>query len=168
MTPIVKDRDSMKIIVRGRDSRHTGLRVFVYYNLHKHLWSVKALEGEHKGRVIAHREFIILQACRFKVSQAGRQRVLRERRKNVHAGVTGRVLGNVTDMELHNTLHRVEVTYNPYKYDSFVCKEDTNQKVVAAEYVVMNADKTVEAYTPTVFMETMGNFVLKSTVKEVA
>ena len=136
----------------------TGLRVFVYYNLHKHMWSVKALEGEHKGRVIAHREWVILQNCRFKVSQAGRQRVLREKRKNVHAGITGRMLSNVADMELHNTLHREEVTYNPYKYDSFVCKEDTNKKVVAAEYAILNEDRTVEAYTPTVFVTTLGNF----------
>ena len=31
-----------------------NIRVEVYWNLHKRLFSVRALEGEHKGRVIEH------------------------------------------------------------------------------------------------------------------
>jgi hypothetical protein len=58
----------------------------------------------------------------FKVSEAGRQRVLRERKKNVHAGVVGHWIGSLDDQL---TIERIvyngtAVTYNPYKYDSFV------------------------------------------------
>ena len=31
-----------------------NIRVEVYWNLHKRLFSVRALEGENKGRVIDH------------------------------------------------------------------------------------------------------------------
>ena len=74
------------------------MRVFVYFNLHKKCLSVKALEGESKGRVIAHADSVELVNATFKVSQAGRQRVLRERRKNVHAGV----VGTMTNLPAHD------------------------------------------------------------------
>ena len=57
------------------------MRVFVYYNLHKKLWSVKALEGPQKGRVIRRANHVTLRDAMPKVSQKGRERVLREKRK---------------------------------------------------------------------------------------
>jgi len=92
------------------------MKVFVYYNLHKKLFSVKAMEGSKKGRVIAHLEKLTLWDCTFKVSEAGRQRVLREQRKNVHAGVLGIWSGK--DMTIDKSV--TKVTYNPYKYKTFV------------------------------------------------
>ncbi len=65
------------------------MKVFVYYNLHKHCWSLKALEGKDKGRVVAHADDVMVYLAKCKVSEAGRQRVLNEQRKNVHAGVVG-------------------------------------------------------------------------------
>ncbi len=50
------------------------MRVFVYFNLHRKCLSVKALEGERKGRVIAHAKAVELVGVTFKVSEAGRQR----------------------------------------------------------------------------------------------
>jgi hypothetical protein len=93
------------------------MKVFVYYNLRKHVWSVKALEGPDKGRVIAHNRYVILRNAYGKVSQAGRERVLREKRKNVHAGIVGE-MDFGTAVGIPQTLYKV--TYNPYKYDSFV------------------------------------------------
>lgn len=125
----------------------TGLRVFVYYNLHKHMWSVKALEGEHKGRVIAHRDWVILQNCRFKVSQAGRQRVLREKRKNVHAGIVGTAPKSILTAIKSDYMvgDGVPVTYNPYKYDSFVSKLDDTRKIKQAKIVTL-FDRAVTAF----------------------
>ena len=65
------------------------MKVFVYYNLHRHCWSVKALEGDKKNRVIAHANYIELTESNPKVSKAGQARVRREKRKNVHAGLVG-------------------------------------------------------------------------------
>jgi len=93
------------------------MKVFVYFNLRKKLFSAKALEGSCKGKVIAHRRRLSLRNACFKVSEAGRQRVLRERRKNVHAGVVGEWFDGLILVE-----NRTEVTYNPYKYETFVLK----------------------------------------------
>lgn len=96
------------------------MKVFVYYNLHKKCWSVKALEGDKKGRVIAHLPAITLFNVTFKVSEAGRQRVLREKRKNVHAGVVGNWLGYGVAQFLQK---KQRVSYNPYKLPYFYMVE---------------------------------------------
>jgi len=95
------------------------MKVFVYFNLHKKVFSIKALEGPDKGRVIAHRRQLVLHDVIFKVSEAGRQRVLRERRKNVHAGVVGKWVNDLISVD-----HKTQVTYNPYKHDSFITKHN--------------------------------------------
>lgn len=92
------------------------MRVFVYYNLHKKLWSVKSLESLTKGLVIAHRKELVLRNVKPKVSEAGRQRVIRERKKNVHAGLVGE-----WDFD-HDVVSFTgdKITYNPYRYNTFV------------------------------------------------
>lgn len=94
------------------------MKVFVYFNLHKRVFSVKALEGKDKGRVIGHRTSLAIDSPTFKVSEAGRQRVIREKRKNVHAGVVGFLTApyDWTKEEVKWTF----VVYNPYVFSSFV------------------------------------------------
>jgi hypothetical protein len=94
------------------------MKVFVYFNLHKRVFSVKALEGKDKGRVIGHRTMLAIDSPTFKVSEAGRQRVIREKRKNVHAGVVGFLTSpyDWTKEEVSWT----PVLYNPYVFSSFV------------------------------------------------
>ncbi len=104
------------------------MKVFVYFNLHKRLFSIKALEGERKGRVIAHMSLLALENPKFKVSKAGRERVLREGRKNVHAGVVGDF--NPTKLFAENVTWE-PVRYNPYLFDSFV--DDNKQPVAFAD-----------------------------------
>lgn len=119
------------------------IKVFAYRNLHRNCWSVKALEGNLKGRVIYHAQDLTLWNCTFKVSEAGRQRVLREQKKNVHAGVVG-MLDECTANWMPPT-PGTSVTYNPYKYDSFVYK-DTESKANHSRFVRLNADKAVTAH----------------------
>lgn len=116
------------------------MRVFVYFNLHKKCFSIKALEGDRKGRVIAHRDVVVLENCKFKVSESGRQRVLREKRKNVHAGVTGVWMDDAREQSHFEFLTIVgrQVTYNPYKYSSFVIKVP-EQPIGFADVVAMKA-----------------------------
>ena len=102
-----------------------GLSVFVYYNLHKGLWSIKATEGEHKGKVVAHCEQIGLMDAKPKVSERGRQRVIAEQKKNVHAGITGKLLW--IDGASVNTETARKVSYNPYKKPHFVYTEDLTE-----------------------------------------
>jgi ribosomal protein S28E/S33 len=98
------------------------MKVFVYKNLHATrqnsgitVYSVKALEGPDKGRVVARSSHVLLGDVVPKVSQAGRRRVLVERSKNVHAGLVGTLI----HME-NQPFHGEKITYNPYKYESFV------------------------------------------------
>ena len=97
-----------------------GMKVFVYYNLHKHVFSIKAMEGENKGRVVGYSTHITLSDAMPKVSEAGRQRVIRERKKNVHAGIVG-IVESLGDIGTHIG---EEVTYNPYKFSTFVLTKD--------------------------------------------
>tara|TARA_R100000808_G_scaffold24448_1_gene56335 strand:- start:1925 stop:2323 length:399 start_codon:yes stop_codon:yes gene_type:complete len=101
--------------------------VDVYYNLHRKCLSVK---DRDTGLVVKHTHAIRIKVSkhigtvRFIVSEKGRKRVLKEGRKNVHAYVRGAVsLGNTPSLEERKlqkpkTLRRV--TYNPYKYETFV------------------------------------------------
>ena len=109
------------------------MRVFVYFNLHKLLWSVRALEGPDRGRVIQHAHELHLVDCQFRVSEAGRQRVLREHRKNVHAGVVGRLAAAPPSPAATQ-----RVTYNPYKFATFV-RADTLEPVRQAARVHLKA-----------------------------
>jgi len=112
------------------------MRVFVYFNLHRKLFSVKALEGPKKGRVIAHSQTVFLSDVEFRVSEAGRQRVLKEQRKNVHAGARGTWL----DCSFERLDDLVPVTYNPYKYSSFVRVDDL-QPVARAQRALLSNKK---------------------------
>ena len=116
------------------------MRVFVYFNLHKKTWSIKALEGENKGRVIAHRDVVILEDAKPRVSEAGRQRVLKEKRKNVHAGIVGQLREDRMQDDSDIMYYPYYVTYNPYKYESFVYYNDPNEYWKGSNWVAMNAN----------------------------
>jgi hypothetical protein len=77
----------------------------------------------------------MLKNCEFKVSQTGRQRVIKEKRKNVHAGV----VGDFVTLDICSPLNDnfTELYYNPYKHDSFVVKA-TGEAVSHAEMVILD------------------------------
>jgi hypothetical protein len=92
------------------------MKVFCYRNLHKkgNVWSVR---DEATKLVVDHVESILLKDVTLKVSEAGRQRVLKEKRKNVHAGVQGERIFHLQDKD---DLPWQPVYYNPYKNDTFI------------------------------------------------
>lgn len=92
-----------------------GERVYVYRNLHRKCYSVRSMET---GRVLFHVDEITLVNVKFRVGKAGREKVLRTKQKNVHAGV----VGYIADVSL--LCQPTKVTYNPYKYDSFIKVSD--------------------------------------------
>ena len=106
-------------------------RVQVYYNLHK-----KCLSVRHKGKVIEHAQEVTLTDARFHVQQAGRERVLKQKRKNVHAYISGKLKETFwfTQAPKYTWTAKQRVTYNPYKYKNFVNKE-TLEPVTSAEVV---------------------------------
>jgi hypothetical protein len=98
----------------GQDTSLDGKKVKIYYNLHKNCLSV-----QYKGKIIAYLDEIELKDAQFKVSESGRQRVLENNRKNVHAYVVGTATTTPIETASKELLKR-NVTYNPYKYNSFV------------------------------------------------
>lgn len=94
------------------------MKVDVYFNLHK-----KTLSVRHKGIVVHHSDYVKILNPKFVVSEAGRQRVLREKRKNVHAFVRGELASLVNDPK-DSTEDFQAITYNPYKYTTFVKKNN--------------------------------------------
>jgi hypothetical protein len=123
------------------------MRVFVYFNLHSKVWSIKALEGAFAGRVVAHATYVQLRDVECRVSEAGRQRVIREQRKNVHAGLVGELrcydgkarLAFEWDGEFDATQNGREwfgITYNPYKGPTFV-RRDNGEPVLRAARAVL-------------------------------
>jgi hypothetical protein len=84
------------------------------------------------------------------VQPAGREKVLKEKKKNVHAFVRGNLLTGGEPHQRSHDYHGVnidlsvdrfredarydEVTYNPYKYESFVRKHN-EQEVQYAPHV---------------------------------
>ncbi|AOT24736.1 hypothetical protein PBI_STASIA_80 [Mycobacterium phage Stasia] len=116
-----------------------GDEVFAYRNLHQARWSLRATTGEHRGKVIGHADDVTLYGCSLIVSEAGRQRVIAEKRKNVHAGVHGLVCHEA----IEHRGERRKVSYNPYRSGSFTVNDEP---VSVATYVHLAADGKAYAH----------------------
>ena len=94
------------------------MRVDVYYNLHKKTFSIKRTST---GKVVAHRDYVWIKDAQFVVSEAGRQRVLREKKKNVHAFIRGEWLDLSEGRAVtEGTKFGGYASYNPYKAGTFM------------------------------------------------
>jgi hypothetical protein len=94
----------------------SGTKVRVYFNLHKKCLSVQTKVGK-SWKVSSHQESINLMDVSFKVSEAGRQRVIAKKRKNVHAFIVGTLVHDLPPTEN-------PVTYNPYRAGHFYTFHD--------------------------------------------
>jgi hypothetical protein len=110
------------------------MEIKVYFNLHKRCLSIQE-KVNGAWRVARHAEQCIVKNAKFKVSEAGRQRVLKEQRKNVHAVIVGEELNQIT----HSKVPKASVTYNPYKAKTFV--DERNDPIHEAEIVVIRGNK---------------------------
>ena len=109
-------------------------KIEVYRNLHKKCWSVRQ---DGLGKFHCHR--VNLRDCQMVVQPAGRAKVLREQKKNVHAFVRGYLC--TEERDIHSFCWD-DIYYNPYKADSFVDFQD--KPVHTADFVDldMNDKKT--------------------------
>ena len=111
----------------------------VYRNLHTGTLSVRT-----GGLVVDHPMHVMLWHPHFVVQPAGRARVLRERRKNVHAWVKGiRVMpaGYVADTRTWR-----EAYYNPYTCETWIDRA-TKRPVLRAKHCELRAPGLVR-YLP--------------------
>lgn len=119
-----------------------GMDVDVYFNLHRKVWSVR---DRKTRRVVAHLRNVVLTDVKFRVSAAGNARVRSEGRKNVHAFARGTFVGSDVLATLPD-YGPVSVTYNPWKFTTFVDKM-TEAPVHTADRAWMFA-RTVLAENP--------------------
>lgn len=104
------------------------MRVKVYWNLHKQLYSVV---DTSTGRVVLHTSALCLTDAKFRVQPAGRRKVIETGTKNVHAYVTG----TFQDFDRAPLDDTVSVTYNPFKYESFVQVDNPDVPVIQSSQV---------------------------------
>ena len=145
-----------------------GDKIEVYRNLHKKCFSVR-----HKGKVVGYLyddEQLALTNVKFVVQPAGRAKVLRENKKNVHAFVRGEYVGfigsrsGLTRMGGYESVLPTEemyfgkfedldfyaVSYNPYKSDKFVVKEtgepieSNSEALIKGGKVLLYQDKRLD------------------------
>jgi hypothetical protein len=89
-------------------------RVRIYRNLNNGRLSIQQkLDG--RWIVTGHVTDCVIEAVTFSVSEAGRQRVIRDRRKNVHAWGEGILIGQSADVAA-----AIDLAYNPYSNKTFI------------------------------------------------
>ena len=129
------------------------MRVEVYWNIRKKCYSVR-----HKGKVIAHVPYVVLKDVRWVVQPAGRRRVLRERKKNVHAFARGTWLYGNDELQLTNDelrlTRRMPIIYNPYKHHRFVLRSAPDNQIEWSDYAKLCSTYHVtrDTYTPSAYI----------------
>lgn len=88
-----------------------------------------------------HAEALVLEDVKFVVRPGGRERVLRERKRAVHAFARGRPVENCSE----RGPCAVRVSYNPYQAGHFFVK-DTGEPVLTAKraYLTSNQELWVD------------------------
>lgn len=106
----------------------------VYRNLNNRKFSIVATTGQFKGKVVAHADCLTLTNVTFKISQASRDRALREKTRNVHAFSIGTIESFADDCH-DNTLE--VITYRPFERDCFYRISD-NQPIECCSKLYLN------------------------------
>lgn len=113
----------------------------IYFNLHKRVWSCRSRKT---GLVEAHSKVVLCpDPCTMVVRESGRQRVLKERRKNVHAFARvedAYIYGNAKDWAAfgRDSVGLIQVSYNPYRGGAFY-RTDTGEDVTTLSSLLMVA-----------------------------
>ena len=99
-----------------------GQRVEVYRNLKFKDRVIYSVRDAKTGLVLGHASNLLLSRCEFVVKEAGRQRVIKEKRKNVHAWIQGS-FGIIHYGDDRIFSEGTRVSYNPYTNTHFELAE---------------------------------------------
>lgn len=110
------------------------MRVRVYFNLHKKVFSVL---DKKTGRVSFYAKILFMKDVKYIVKESGRKRVLRDKVKNVHAYIEGDIL-NESPIDIDLPL---KIRYNPYEHESFIVLSDsTNTPIYNSTYCSLSIE----------------------------
>lgn len=104
-----------------------GDKVDVYRNLHTKGYSIRCSKTK---LVLAHCSAVSLTNAKFHVSESGRRKTINEKRKRVHAYITGTLRSINTEPPENFSM----VYYNPYATSQFV-NTTTNKPVANSKEV---------------------------------
>jgi len=111
-----------------------------------------------KGWLVAgHVTDAIVAKVSFKVSEPGRQRVIRDRRKNVHAWGEGVLIGQ-SDTEIDCP---IDLAYDPYRNETFV-ERSTQRPIRRADFLIVRNNcvfVSSDALPTVVPSESYGNII---------
>lgn len=107
-----------------------GQRVYAYKNLTRGCWSLKALDGPNKGKVIAHLDTLTLRDASPKVS-AAQVRWMREHKSRlVCAGIVGTFNGEAA------SLWGARVRFSPFTRDDFYLPDNDGATYTGSRFAV--------------------------------
>lgn len=121
--------------LKGRDP-WAARRVAVYRNLHRGVWSLRALDGIFKGTVVAHADSVGVLHAQMHVNARAAERICGGAVREVHAWVIG-TLGEVT------LANPTRLTYRPHQRPVFFLPS-TGQAVWSAPAVLFTDAAWVE------------------------
>ena len=107
----------------------SGMKVRIYYNLHKHKWSIQTYRKGKGWRLAGHTDIAMLTNAEFKVYESGRQETIRRGQKTVHAYVIGTF---DPDQWIVPIAQMSTIGYNPYKNPTFMKGQEP---ILKADYV---------------------------------
>lgn len=116
--------------------------VDVYFNLHRKCYSVRCAKTR---LVVSHEDEVLLEDVTFNVSEAGRKRVIKEKKKNVHAVMRGTWIDMQGEQEIVEELGR-NIMYNPYKTGTFefeAFRPDEVKPLLNARAVFVSTKKNI-------------------------
>jgi hypothetical protein len=90
-------------------------------------------------------DYVKLRNVEFRVREGGKEKVRQEMRKNVHAFVIGDLIDycEYPCGDIPPETNDKVITYNPYKYDSFVNKETEEPVYKANEIDMINTKNKI-------------------------
>ncbi len=127
--------------------------VWVYRNLRYGRSSRPLYSIMQNGKIVARRHRLILREVTFKVREGGRQRVLREDRKNVHAFAVGMLVGSCCGIDRNGKDLPVKIGYNPHNDSTFMAVvmnrwvKELARPIHSARCVLLNENGMSTAYT---------------------
>jgi hypothetical protein len=109
-----------------------GLQTRIYRNLGNGLMSLTQ-QINKSWLLVGHTSNVAIEYPKFYVSEAGRQRVIREHQKNVHAWATGRLLTIAYRLDRSDLK---QIYYCPYTQPYFSWL-DSKEQIVSADLLIV-------------------------------
>ena len=124
----------------------------IYYNLHNGKWSIREVGS---NLIVGHAAALTIESVTPIVREGGRQRVIKEKRKNVHAFLRGSIR-NLQGFESYKGRRKPTqprrpklsvkpadtLVYNPYKGPTFF-NVSKGEEFVYADIVRLSSDRSV-------------------------